>query len=87
MVFTEFSVGRSVDRLGFALALETIKMSRKMKCSRDLLGSLEGDYLSAEISAATSMALKIDVPATMTLAPASREALAVATLIPPSTSM
>ena len=87
MVFTEFSVGRSVDRLGFALALETIKMSRKMKCSRDLLESLEGDYLSAEISAATSMALKIDVPATMTLAPASREALAVATLIPPSTSM
>ena len=39
-------------------------------------------YLNAAISAATSFALKMDVPATITLAPASREARAVATLIP-----
>ena len=44
-------------------------------------------YLSAAISAATSFARKMDVPATMTFAPASRDARAVATLIPPSTSM
>jgi len=44
-------------------------------------------YLSAAISPATSAALKMEVPATITFAPASREARAVATLIPPSTSM
>jgi hypothetical protein len=44
-------------------------------------------YRSAAISPATSAALKMDVPATITFAPAAREARAVATLIPPSTSM